>query len=186
MFTPVLAKHTKSFNLIDTLAVGVDRIQRSFEPMRRQVEEWRQAQITDERAKLILYAAFVDGKLEAPSTLLPQVHRLYFQLEYEEFCATDDVEPVECVYQRIQGTRPRSPIQSDGEAGRVYLSVVCVTQRSPRLRSGNCGRGAPPSDQGTKVMFEELIPLLAQNLRGSGCNWISTPMSWRTDTTDAV
>jgi hypothetical protein len=49
-FTPVLAKHTKSFNLIDTLAVGVDRIQRSFEPMRRQVEEWRQAQITDERA----------------------------------------------------------------------------------------------------------------------------------------
>src|SRR6266700_6513284 len=56
-FTPVLAKHTKSFNLIDTLAVGVDRIQRSFEPMRRQVEEWRQAQISDERAKLILYAA---------------------------------------------------------------------------------------------------------------------------------
>src|SRR5712692_4132115 len=55
-FTPVLAKHTKSFNLIDTLAVGVDRIQRSFEPMRRQVEDWRQAQITDERAKLILYS----------------------------------------------------------------------------------------------------------------------------------
>jgi len=66
VFTPVLAKHTKSFNLIDTLAVGVDRIQRSFEPMRRQVEEWGQAQISDERGKLILYAAFVDGKLEAP------------------------------------------------------------------------------------------------------------------------
>jgi DNA polymerase III delta prime subunit len=31
-FTPVLAKHSKSFNLIDTLAVGVDRIQRNFEP----------------------------------------------------------------------------------------------------------------------------------------------------------
>src|SRR5437899_2217248 len=44
-FTPVLAKHTKSFNLIDTLAVGVDRIQRSFEPMRRQVDDWRHAQI---------------------------------------------------------------------------------------------------------------------------------------------
>src|SRR5713226_3165887 len=84
-FTPVLAKHTRSFNLIDTLAVGVDRIQRSFEPMRRQVEEWRQAQITDERAKLILYTAFVDGKLEAPRTLLPEVHRLHFQPEYEEF-----------------------------------------------------------------------------------------------------
>jgi hypothetical protein len=26
-FAPVLAKHTKSFNLVDTLSVGVDRIQ---------------------------------------------------------------------------------------------------------------------------------------------------------------
>jgi hypothetical protein len=34
VFTPVLAKHTKSFNLIDTLSVGVDRIQRDFDPMR--------------------------------------------------------------------------------------------------------------------------------------------------------
>jgi hypothetical protein len=31
----VLAKHGKSFNLIDKLAVGVDRIQRNFEPMQR-------------------------------------------------------------------------------------------------------------------------------------------------------
>ena len=85
VFTPVLAKHTKSFNLIDTLAVGVDRIQRSFEPMRRQVKQWRQLQITDERAKLILYSAFVDGKLDAPRSLLSEVHRLYFQPQYEEF-----------------------------------------------------------------------------------------------------
>ena len=87
MFTPVLAKHTKSFNLIDTLAVGVDRIQRNFEPMQRQVEQWRSSQISDERAKLILYAAFVDGELEAPRSLLPEVHRLYFEPEYAEFSA---------------------------------------------------------------------------------------------------
>jgi len=30
VFTPVLAKHTKSFNLVDTLSVGVDRFQRNF------------------------------------------------------------------------------------------------------------------------------------------------------------
>jgi hypothetical protein len=85
VFTPVLAKHTKSFNLIDILAVGVDRIQRSFEPMRRQVEEWHQSQISDERAKLILYSAFVDGEMEAPRSLLSEVHRLHFQPQYEEF-----------------------------------------------------------------------------------------------------
>lgn len=84
-FTPVLAKHSSSFNLIDTLSVGVDRIQRNFEPMQRQVESWRQTQITDERAKLIFYSAFIDGKLEAPRTLLPEVHRLYFEPQHREF-----------------------------------------------------------------------------------------------------
>jgi len=64
--------HSKSFNVIDTFAVGVDRIQRNFEPVQRQVERWRSSQITDERAKLILYAAFVDGELEAPRSLLPE------------------------------------------------------------------------------------------------------------------
>jgi len=86
-FTPVLAKHSKSFNLIDTLAVGVDRIQRNFEPMQRQVERWRQDQLTDSQAKLIFYSAFVDGNLDAPRSLLPEVHRLYFEPEYPEFSA---------------------------------------------------------------------------------------------------
>jgi hypothetical protein len=84
-FTPVLANHSKSFNLIDTLALGVDRIRRNFEPMQRQVEHWRQTQLTDERAKLIFYVAFVDGKLEAARSLLSHVHRLYFEPQYEEF-----------------------------------------------------------------------------------------------------
>jgi len=40
VFTPVLAKHSKSFSLIDCISVGVDRMQRNFEPMRKQVEAW--------------------------------------------------------------------------------------------------------------------------------------------------
>jgi hypothetical protein len=84
-FTPVLAKHTKSFNLIDTLSVGVDRIQRNFEPSQRQVELWRKTQITDDTARPILYTAFIDGKLEAPRRPLPEVHRVYFEPQYEEF-----------------------------------------------------------------------------------------------------
>ena len=53
--------------------------------MQRQGEQWRSSQITDERAKLILYEAFVDGELEAPRGLLPEVHRLYCDPEYPEF-----------------------------------------------------------------------------------------------------
>jgi len=33
VFTPVLAKHRNSFNLIDTISADADRIQRNFEPM---------------------------------------------------------------------------------------------------------------------------------------------------------
>ncbi len=40
-FTPVLAKHSKNFSVIDALAIGGDRIQRNFEPLRQQVETWR-------------------------------------------------------------------------------------------------------------------------------------------------
>jgi hypothetical protein len=46
VFTPVLAKHTKSFNLIDTLSVGVDRIQRNFE---RYSAKWRLEEDSDHR-----------------------------------------------------------------------------------------------------------------------------------------
>jgi hypothetical protein len=84
-FTPVLAKHSKSFNLIDTLAVGVDRIQRNFEPMRKQVETWQKSELTDVTAKVVIYEAFVEGKLEAPKHLARTVHDLYFEPKYEEF-----------------------------------------------------------------------------------------------------
>jgi len=70
-FTPVLAKHTKSFNLVDTLSVGVDMIQRNFEPLQRRVETWRKTQITGERAKLIFYNAFIDGA--EPPAVTPHV-----------------------------------------------------------------------------------------------------------------
>src|SRR5712672_348260 len=54
-FSPVLAKHTKNFSLIDAVSVGVDRMQRNFEPMSRQIEIWKESRIADETAKLIIY-----------------------------------------------------------------------------------------------------------------------------------
>jgi hypothetical protein len=38
VFTPVLAKHSKSFSLLDSVSVGIDRMQRNFEPMRPSAE----------------------------------------------------------------------------------------------------------------------------------------------------
>jgi hypothetical protein len=84
-FTPVLAKHSKSFSLIDCISVGVDRMQRNFEPMRKQVEAWQRSEFTDVTAKVVIYEAFVEGRLEAPKHLARSVHDLYFEPKYEEF-----------------------------------------------------------------------------------------------------
>ena len=52
-YTPVLAKHSKNFLLEDSLAVGVDRIQRNFGPLKEQVERWQSTQLADASAKLL-------------------------------------------------------------------------------------------------------------------------------------
>jgi hypothetical protein len=119
VFTPVLAKHTKSFNLVDTLSVGVDRIQRNFEPLQRQVESWRQTQITDAQAKLIFYSAFVDGKLDAPKSLLPEVHCLYFEPKYPEFSPRTMWSLSNAFTSAFKKLDPISAVQGDGQSGRI-------------------------------------------------------------------
>jgi len=42
------------------------RMQRNFEPMRKQVEAWQRSELTDVTAKVVIYEAFVEGRLEAP------------------------------------------------------------------------------------------------------------------------
>jgi len=84
-FTPVLAKHSKSFSLVDAISVGVDRMQRNFEPMRKQVEAWRQSEVTDVTARIIIYQAFIEGELDVPKHLARRVHDFYFEPQYEDF-----------------------------------------------------------------------------------------------------
>jgi len=84
-FTPVLAKHSKSFSLVDAISVGVDRMQRNFEPMRRQVDSWRQTELSDVSAKMIIYEAFIESELEVPKHLARRVHDNYFDPRHDEF-----------------------------------------------------------------------------------------------------
>lgn len=83
----MLAKHSKSFSLIDCISVGVYRIQRNFEPMRKRVEAWERSELTDVTAKVVIYEAFVEGKLVAPKHLARTVHNLYFEPRDDEFRA---------------------------------------------------------------------------------------------------
>ena len=110
VFTPVLAKHSKSFSRIDCLSVGVDRMQRNFEPMSKQVEAWQQSELTDVMAKVVIYEAFVEGKVEAPKHLCPHCSRPLFRTGVRGVSITHDLESLECVHVCIQGARTHSPI----------------------------------------------------------------------------
>ena len=84
-FQPVLAKHSKKFSLQNALSIGVDEMQRNFDPMRRQVENWKQSQLSDTAAKLTIYRAFIESDLEVPRHLARSVHDLYFRPAHSEF-----------------------------------------------------------------------------------------------------
>jgi len=94
----VLAKHSKSFSLIDCVSVGVDRMRRNFEPIRKQVEAWQRSELTDVTVKVVIYEAFDDGKLEAPK------HLARIRAEVRGVPIANDLESIECVYVGIQGS----------------------------------------------------------------------------------
>lgn len=86
-FMAVTRKHSKSLEaeLQDVLALGVDRVQRQFEPMLAQVDSWKNFQLTDGQAKEIVYDAFIRDKVDAPKHLMREVDSLYFNPRYEDF-----------------------------------------------------------------------------------------------------
>lgn len=86
-FTPVLAKHSKHFDLNSALAVGIDQMQRNFKPMADQIAHWREALISEVRAKEIIYRAFIEDQLDAPKHLARTVHHEYFNPAYPEFAS---------------------------------------------------------------------------------------------------
>jgi hypothetical protein len=53
--------------------------------MRKQVKAWQKSELTDLTAKVVIYEAFVESKVEAPKVLARTVHDLYFETKYEEF-----------------------------------------------------------------------------------------------------
>jgi hypothetical protein len=53
--------------------------------MSKQVDRWKDSQLTEVTAKLIIYRAFIESDLEVPKHLARPVHDLYFSPQHEEF-----------------------------------------------------------------------------------------------------
>src|SRR5438105_5240122 len=85
-FAPVLAKHSKNFSLQNAISIGVDDMQRNFKPMVEGVDRWRETQLSDISARIVIYQAFIEGELEVPHHIARNAHNLYFNPQHEE-CA---------------------------------------------------------------------------------------------------
>lgn len=108
-------------------------MQRNFEPMRRQVEAWQRSELTDVSAKVVIYDAFVEGRLEAPKHLVRTVHDLYFKPRYEEFrsrtiwslsnaltSAFKELDPIP----QFKGSRRRRSWENSSKSGSPNRSSV--------------------------------------------------------------
>src|SRR5262245_60305566 len=69
-FAPLAHKHSKNFDLTESLTIGIDRAQRFFSPLTKQIGEWKQREIPESVAKEIIYNAFTGDYLKAPIKLL--------------------------------------------------------------------------------------------------------------------
>jgi hypothetical protein len=86
-YQPLTRKHSKNLVIEDVVAIGVERMQRNFAPMVRQVNAWREHELSDASAKLLIYQAFIESELDAPRRLSRIVHDQYFTPTQDEFQA---------------------------------------------------------------------------------------------------
>lgn len=83
-FKPLLAKHSKNFDLIESVSLGVDRIQRGFEPLKKAIEFKRGFQMRPMDAQALIYRAFMVQRF--PIKLMKQVHKEFFiKPSFDEF-----------------------------------------------------------------------------------------------------
>jgi integrase len=142
VFTPVLAKHSKSFSLIDCISVGVDRMQRNFEPMRKQVETWQRSELTDVTAKVVIYEAFVEGRLEAPKHLARSVHDPFARVSAVAGLTRNDY--------RLEGKRARLRLlEKGGKEQLVWLHHEAEAYLDAYI-------GAAGIEEGEALLFQSL------------------------------
>lgn len=75
-FNPLLAKHSKKLDLIESVSMGIDRIQRNWEPLKEAIMLKKETSVQELDAKMFIYDAFTKNKF--PVSLFKSVHTDYF------------------------------------------------------------------------------------------------------------
>ena len=108
--SPVLAKHSKHFLLEDAFSIGVDRMQRNFDPMRATGRTLASAAAIGAGGEADDLPGFHRRRSRRSETPCPESTRTLFQSSARGVQAANDVEPVKRVHLCIQGTGPNSAV----------------------------------------------------------------------------
>jgi len=115
-FNPLLAKHTKNLDLIESVSMGIDRIQRGWQPMREEIDRKRQIRLTDDEARLLIYKAFAVSGL--PVSMFGTVANEY---ETTENNTLWDLE--QCFTDSFKRLKPVNHFQATSKLGKFIGKV---------------------------------------------------------------
>ena len=137
---------------MQAISIGVDDMQRGFEPLIRQVDRWRGSQLNDTAAKMLIYRTFVEAEIDLPHHLDRTVHSLLFQPTASGIPTPDALEFEQQLHLRIQGVGARPAIPG-------HCRAWGIPQRAlPRGLYGYPRRDVPELQEkdagGTRNVFE--------------------------------
>lgn len=110
-------------------AAGGDQVQ----PIQIRKTQIHDESIVSALAKVVIYEAFVEGKLEAPKHLTPDCARSLPGTEVRGVSTGDDLQSLERLYLSAQGTGTDSAIQGNGQTGRVPGDAVLAIALRPAM-----------------------------------------------------
>jgi hypothetical protein len=165
-FTPLSHKHTNNLQLQDAVSIAVDRIHRSFEPLRKKVEVMRDLVLTEQTVKLLIYEAFMDRKIRGlPRHLLPLVHDHYFNPKHEAFYPRNLWSLSNAFTSALKKLSSTKQFEVTARLGSFLAGVqdqITVAQRKDAI--------ALPENMGRIVPFGQPRPQLTIGENGSSSN----------------
>ena len=97
--------------------MSLEKMQRNFKPLIQKIDVWKNHNLSDNDARLLIYRAFVEEQTSLPKHLLRDVHHHYFEPEYEDFKPPQPVEFAKRIYFRNKKAGTRSTVPgSDGSS----------------------------------------------------------------------
>jgi len=121
-FTPLLTKHTHNVQLLDQVSIAIDRVQRQWPALTDEIDRWKNKGISDKEAKEIIYNAFIERRLKAPSKLIHETHKHYFHPQYEDFQDRTFWSLSNAFTSALKGLSPVNQLQATGKVGAFLAS----------------------------------------------------------------